>query len=42
MACNLITEYLYDRFVVYRNSMNTNARGQKALEKKRAEEEQLK
>lgn len=24
MACNLITEYLYCRFVVYRNSMNTN------------------
>lgn len=24
MACNLITEYLFCRFVVYRNSMNTN------------------
>ena len=24
MACNLVTEYLYCRFVVYRNSMNTN------------------
>ena len=42
MACNLVTEYLYDRFVVYRNSMNTNARGKRALEKKRAEEEKLK
>lgn len=24
MACNLITEYLFCRFIVYRNSMNTN------------------
>ena len=24
MSCNLVTEYLYCRFVVYRNSMNTN------------------
>ena len=24
MTCNLVTEYLYCRFVVYRNSMNTN------------------
>lgn len=24
MSCNLITEYLYCRFVVYRGSMNTN------------------
>ncbi len=24
MGCNLITEYLFCRFVVYRNSMNTN------------------
>ena len=38
MGCNLVSEYLYDRFVVYRNSMNTNARGQRALEKKAAEE----
>ena len=29
MACNLTTEYLYDRFVVYRGSMNTNKRAQK-------------
>ncbi len=26
MAINLSTEYLYDRFVVYRDSMNTNRR----------------
>lgn len=32
MCCNLITEYLYCRFVVYRNSMNTN----KLAEKDRA------
>ena len=24
MGCNLVTEYLFCRFVVYRNSMNTN------------------
>lgn len=24
MACNMITEFLFCRFVVYRNSMNTN------------------
>ena len=24
MVCNLVTEYLFCRFVVYRNSMNTN------------------
>ncbi|MBQ8765639.1 MAG: GtrA family protein [Clostridia bacterium] len=24
MACNLVTEYVFCRFVVYRNSMNTN------------------
>lgn len=26
MAVNLVTEYLYCRFVVYRNSMNTNVK----------------
>jgi putative flippase GtrA len=41
MGCNLVSEYLYDRFVVYRNSMNTNARGKRALEKKAAEEKSL-
>ena len=29
MAINLVTEYLYDRFVIYRNSMNTNKRAQR-------------
>lgn len=29
MACNLTTEYLYDRFIVYRGTMNTNKRAQK-------------
>ena len=24
MACNLITEYLFDKYVVYRNAMDTN------------------
>lgn len=33
MACNLITEYLYCRFVVYRNSMNTNKLAEKEKEK---------
>lgn len=29
MACNLSTEFLYDRFIVYRGTMNTNARGRR-------------
>lgn len=29
MGCNLISEYLYCRFVVYRNSMNTNKLAEK-------------
>lgn len=29
MGCNLATEYLYCRFVVYRNSMNTNKLAEK-------------
>lgn len=33
MACNLVTEYLYCRFVVYRNSMNTNKLAEKDKEK---------
>lgn len=33
MACNLITEYLFCRFVVYRNSMNTNSLAKKNEEK---------
>ena len=33
MATNLISEYIYDRFVVYRNSMNTNRRAQREVER---------
>ena len=33
MATNLISEYIYDRFVVYRNSMNTNRRAQREEER---------
>lgn len=33
MACNLITEYLFCRFVVYRNSMNTNSAAKKKQKK---------
>lgn len=29
MLCNLTTEYLYDRFYVYRGTMNTNKRARK-------------
>jgi len=29
MALNLVTEYLYDRFVVFRDSIDTNERAQK-------------
>ncbi len=36
MALNLSTEYLYDRFVVYRNSLDTN---KAALKKKELEEQ---
>ena len=32
MACNLITEYLYCRFVVYRGTMNTNNLAKKDTE----------
>lgn len=34
MGTNLVTEFLYDRFVVYRNSMNTNRRAQTEKKKK--------
>lgn len=33
MGCNLITEYLYCRFVVYRGTMNTNKLAKKKGEK---------
>lgn len=33
MGINLATEFLYDRFFVYRTSMNTNKRAKKSVEK---------
>lgn len=33
MGCNLVTEYIFCRFVVYRNSMNTNKLAEKDKEK---------
>jgi putative flippase GtrA len=39
MACNLVSEYLYDRFVVYRNSMNTNKRAAREMEKAEKEKD---
>ncbi len=33
MTCNLVTEYLYCRFVVYRGTMNTNKLAEKDKEK---------
>lgn len=36
MAVNLVTEFLFTRFVVYRNQINTNARAQKEIEALRA------
>ncbi len=30
MVLNFVTEFLYDRFVVFRDSIDTNAQGQKA------------
>ncbi len=37
MAVNLTTEFLYDRFFVFRGTMNTNKRAQKEMEKKEHE-----
>ena len=37
MALNLSTEYLYDRFVVYRGSLDTNKAAMKQKEKEEAE-----
>lgn len=34
MACNLVTEYLYDTYVVFRDSIDTNAAAQKAAAKR--------
>lgn len=39
MALNLSTEFLYDRFVVYKGTMNTNARAEKEREKKSMSDE---
>ena len=36
MITNLVTEYLFCRFVVYRNSMNTNDLAKKEQEKEAA------
>ena len=36
MALNMITEFLYTRFVVYRNSLNTNDLGKKEEDEVRA------
>ena len=40
MATNLVTEFLYDKFVVYRNSINTNDIAQKEKEKAEHKAEQ--
>jgi len=37
MACNLSSEFLYDRFVVYRGTMNTNERAEREKSKKESE-----
>jgi hypothetical protein len=37
MACNLVTEYLYCRFVVYRDSMHTNDIAEKDKAKREQE-----
>ena len=39
MATNLVTEFLYDRFVVYRNSINTNDIAQKEKAEHKAEQD---
>jgi putative flippase GtrA len=39
MAANLSTEFLYDRFFVYRGTMNTNKRAEKAEKAEKAENE---
>ena len=38
MLANLITEYLFDTYVVFRNSIDTNERAKKKLEKEMAKE----
>lgn len=34
MACNLVTEYLYDTYVVFRDSIDTNTVAKRAAERK--------
>ena len=42
MLANLITEYLFDTYVVFRNSIDTNERAKKKLEKEMAKEKEKK
>lgn len=39
MVCNFVLEYLYDRFVVFRDSLDTNSIAQKAEEKQKQAEQ---
>ena len=41
MACNFVTEYLYDRFFVFGKSLDTNKIAQKEAEKERLEEAEM-
>ncbi len=38
MAANLTSEFLYDRFFVYRGSLNTNKRAQKSEKRKKGDD----
>lgn len=40
MFCNLTTEFLYDRYVVYRGTMNTNSRAERDKEKNKRMDDQ--
>lgn len=42
MLCNFVTEFLFDRFVVFRNSINTNDLAKKEQAEAEQKEEQLK
>ena len=39
MLINFITEFLFQKYVVYRGTEDTNARGQAALEKEKNREQ---
>lgn len=41
MLANFVTEFLYQRFVVFRNSINTNKAAQRELQKKMQAEAQV-